>query len=203
MQDLLAHDLRRPGRAPVGRSDSRPGTAARLRAVTRAARVRVPRRRPPSRPRSGRWPRIVPLPQLVDDGQQLFFATRSILFRTSTTGTFKSVSSSGHELVAVPSLCGRVDAPASRTSTSAERFHRGVDHAHVHPVQRPVDARRIDEHDLPARGTLWTLRRRRLLGIVLRPRMRVRVVWGLSETIATFSPTMRLRRVDLPALGRP
>ena len=31
----------------------------------------------------------------------------------------------------------------------------------------------------------------------------MRVVCGLSETIATFAPTMRLRSVDLPALGRP
>ena len=34
-------------------------------------------------------------------------------------------------------------------------------------------------------------------------RMRLRVVWGLSETIATFWPTSRLTRVDLPTLGRP
>ena len=35
------------------------------------------------------------------------------------------------------------------------------------------------------------------------PRIRVRVVCGLSETMAIFVPMMRLRRVDLPALGRP
>ena len=34
-------------------------------------------------------------------------------------------------------------------------------------------------------------------------RMRLRVVWGLSETIATFWPTSRLTRVDLPTFGRP
>jgi len=33
--------------------------------------------------------------------------------------------------------------------------------------------------------------------------MRVRVVCGLSETMAIFSPTTRLRSVDFPALGRP
>ena len=33
--------------------------------------------------------------------------------------------------------------------------------------------------------------------------MRLRVVCGLSETIASFWPTSRLRSVDLPALGRP
>ena len=35
------------------------------------------------------------------------------------------------------------------------------------------------------------------------PVMRVRVVWGLSETMATFSPTTALRREDLPTLGLP
>jgi hypothetical protein len=29
------------------------------------------------------------------------------------------------------------------------------------------------------------------------------VVWGLSETMLTFSPTIRFRSVDLPTFGRP
>jgi hypothetical protein len=33
--------------------------------------------------------------------------------------------------------------------------------------------------------------------------MRLRVVWGLGETMATFWPTSVLTSVDLPALGRP
>src|ERR687898_307661 len=33
--------------------------------------------------------------------------------------------------------------------------------------------------------------------------IRFLVVCGLSETMATLVPTMRLRRVDLPAFGRP
>src|SRR5436305_10669100 len=33
--------------------------------------------------------------------------------------------------------------------------------------------------------------------------MRLRVVCGLSDTIASFVPTMRLSSVDLPAFGRP
>ena len=33
--------------------------------------------------------------------------------------------------------------------------------------------------------------------------MRVRVVCGLSDTMAIFVPMTRLRRVDLPAFGRP
>ena len=32
-------------------------------------------------------------------------------------------------------------------------------------------------------------------------RMRLRVVWGLSETMATFWPTRRFTRVDLPTFG--
>src|SRR3977135_3949370 len=40
-------------------------------------------------------------------------------------------------------------------------------------------------------------------GRVTIPRILKRVVWGLFETAAIFSPTSRLSRVDLPALGRP
>ena len=32
---------------------------------------------------------------------------------------------------------------------------------------------------------------------------RQRVVWGLEVTIATFSPTSRFVRLDLPTFGRP
>ena len=46
-------------------------------------------------------------------------------------------------------------------------------------------------------NTIW------LSSMFLTARMRVRVVWGLSDTIATFVPTMRLSSVDLPAFGRP
>src|SRR4030042_3882449 len=40
-------------------------------------------------------------------------------------------------------------------------------------------------------------------GRFLIPRRRLRVVWGLLETMASFWPRSRLRSVDLPALGRP
>jgi hypothetical protein len=39
--------------------------------------------------------------------------------------------------------------------------------------------------------------------VVLMPRMLMRVVWGLSETMAIFWPRRALRSVDLPVLGRP
>ena len=38
---------------------------------------------------------------------------------------------------------------------------------------------------------------------VITPVMRVRVVWGLEVTMATFSPTKRFVRLDLPTFGRP
>src|SRR5215469_8066086 len=40
-------------------------------------------------------------------------------------------------------------------------------------------------------------------GIVSTPWMEVRVVCGLSATIATFCPITAFSRVDLPAFGRP
>src|ERR671919_482132 len=40
-------------------------------------------------------------------------------------------------------------------------------------------------------------------GSLRMPTMRLRVVCGLGETMATFWPRMRLSSVDLPALGRP
>ena len=35
------------------------------------------------------------------------------------------------------------------------------------------------------------------------PVMRLRVVWGLVETMAIFSPTRAFSKVDLPTFGRP
>ena len=48
-----------------------------------------------------------------------------------------------------------------------------------------------------SRKTNWLSPRFRMAQI------RFRVVWGLLETMATFSPTRALVRVDLPTLGRP
>src|SRR5437660_6040993 len=41
------------------------------------------------------------------------------------------------------------------------------------------------------------------LGTLMIPRMRLRVVWGFGEMMASFSPTSALSSVLLPALGRP
>ena len=40
-------------------------------------------------------------------------------------------------------------------------------------------------------------------GRAMTARMRLRVVCGLFETMATFWPTRRFTRVDFPTLGRP
>src|SRR5882672_5232205 len=48
-----------------------------------------------------------------------------------------------------------------------------------------------------SRNTTW------LSSSVTMPRITLRVVWGLSVTMEIFSPTRRLRRVDLPEFGRP
>src|SRR6185503_4167827 len=48
-----------------------------------------------------------------------------------------------------------------------------------------------------SRKTIWPS------GRVRTPIMRVRVVCGLSDTMAIFSPTSLLSSVDLPAFGRP
>src|ERR1700690_1559547 len=41
------------------------------------------------------------------------------------------------------------------------------------------------------------------LGTLMMPRIRLRVVWGFGEIIASFSPTSAFNSVLLPALGRP
>ena len=59
-------------------------------------------------------------------------------------------------------------------------------------VARALDARQVGEHELARRS-----------GRVATPRIARRVVCGLSETIATFGPTIALTSVDLPTFGRP
>jgi len=59
-----------------------------------------------------------------------------------------------------------------------------------------VNSRRVDQHDLPRLASF-------LLGTLMMPRMRLRVVCGFGEMMASFSPTSALSSVLLPALGRP
>ena len=95
----------------------------------------------------------------------------------------------GDELVAVPRARRRVEHQHDNVDFT-QRIDGGVHHPDVQPMEGPMDARRIDEHDLAVR-------------IVLHAEDAARVVCGLSETIATFAPISVLSRVDLPALGRP
>src|SRR5580700_11423739 len=52
-------------------------------------------------------------------------------------------------------------------------------------------------------STIWPASRPFCFGTLMMPRMRLRVVWGLGEMMASFSPTSAFSSVLLPALGRP
>ena len=97
-------------------------------------------------------------------------------------------SRSTDERLALPAFSERVHEPEDEVR-GRERVGRVAHHRGVHPEVRPVDARRVHEGDLRRRASA---RRRGCAS---------RVVWGLSETIATFSPTSRLTSVDLPDVG--
>ena len=83
--------------------------------------------------------------------------------------------------------------------------HRLAHHEAVERRARQVHARRVHEDDLPVgrrpapRGSSMA----RVASPFHTPTMRLRVVCGLGVTMASFSPTMALSRVDLPTLGRP
>ena len=80
-------------------------------------------------------------------GSSFDFLIRSILFRIRKTGAFACFTRSMHEAVALARRLGHVDDQPEHVDL-ADRVDRGVDHAHVHAVQRAMDARRIEEHDL-------------------------------------------------------
>lgn len=67
---------------------------------------------------------------------------------------------------------------------------RASHHCIAEPVLRAVDAGRVKEHILSS-PTVWM------------PTILPRVVCGLLDTMATFSPRMRFMSVDLPTLGLP
>ena len=66
-------------------------------------------------------------------------------------------------------------------------------------VNRIIGRREAVVEDVPGVSTKTTW----ASGRSSTPRTSVRVVWGLSETIDTFSPRMWLTSVDFPTLGRP
>ena len=84
-------------------------------------------------------------------GSSFAFPTRSILFRTSTTGTTMFFTQAEQVLLAAARLLRRVEHDADEVDI-AHRLERGVDHAHVHAVRRLVNAGRVDEHDLAVLG---------------------------------------------------
>ena len=85
---------------------------------------------------------------------------------------------------------GRLDDDADDVDPG-ERRERALVRTLAEQRAGPVHTRRVEEHDL------------RLRSVVRTPRISLRVVCGLSETIATLRPTMRFTSVDLPTLGRP
>ena len=82
-------------------------------------------------------------------GSSLAFAIRSILFSASTTGT-RVLQELRDVLVAV-ARAGRRVVNERHDVHFAQRLDRGVDHPDVHPVQRPMDAGRVDEDNLRRR----------------------------------------------------
>ena len=83
-------------------------------------------------------------------GSSVGFATRSILLSTSTTGILTPFSRSDTYSSPLPGPRRRVE-DEHHDVHFAQRLDRRVHHPHVQPVQRPVDARRVDEHDLAVR----------------------------------------------------
>ncbi len=87
-----------------------------------------------------------------------------------------------------------VDSDASTTTTTTSRL-RSASSA----VSTMRTLRRCSGRWTPGVSTKTIC----AFGVVLTPRIRVRVVCGLSETMATLVSTSAFSSVDLPALGRP
>ena len=75
-------------------------------------------------------------------------ATRSTLFRTQIRGELALPTSSRAWRSPAPSLLGDVDDEDDDVDVE-DRLHRLVEHGPVEAVERPVEARRVDEDDLP------------------------------------------------------
>ena len=84
-------------------------------------------------------------------GSSAGLATRSILLSTRTTGCATPSSRSSTNSVALARRLRRVDDHARRRRRPRMRLDGGVHHADVQPVQRPVDAGRVDEDHLRRR----------------------------------------------------
>ena len=121
-----------------------------------------------------------------------FGDTRSALLRRQNTGPRYVRSGSSTSRSVSPMASDFAAASTTRPTTSTSSTARCA-----------VSSMRAPSRPPPACNpgvstkTIWASRR------FLIPVMRVRVVWGRGETIASFSPTRRLSNVDFPAFGRP
>jgi hypothetical protein len=93
------------------------------------------------------------LPVVIDERQQLLFGNEIDLVEHEyrrLRGFFQQVE---HIPVTFPRLLRRVDDQREHIDFP-HRLQRDVDHSHVEPVRRLVNARRVHEHDLPVRVVL-------------------------------------------------
>ena len=115
--------------------------------------------------------------------------TRSILLSTSNTGVAVLRATSTACAVLLAEAARRVGHKQQQVALLERRAH-GVHQALVQRRVGLVNAGRIEKDDLRLRRGDHALDD-------------VRVVCGLSATMATFWPTRAFSSVDLPAFGRP
>ena len=111
------------------------------------------------------------------------------MFSAITTGTPSEKTRSAMKRSPAP-IRSRADEDEQDRVDVLERPVDGALHALGHRVERALEARQVDEHELVAVA-------------VHDAEIRRRVVCGLSETIATLPPTSAFTSVDLPTFGRP
>src|SRR4051794_19776096 len=116
-------------------------------------------------------------------------SSRSTLLTTTTTGTPLPASSEAMNLSPGPARSSPLSTSSAASDSSSSRSTRRC--------MRSVSASR--GRCTPGRSTSTSCHS----GVVATPRIARRVVWGLSETIATLRPTIALTSVDLPTFGRP
>ena len=121
-------------------------------------------------------------------GSSLDFLIRSILLRIRNTGAFDVLHQIEDEAIALARRLGR------RRRPGRARRLRGSCRRAASTIRTFM---RCSGRWMPGVSRNTTC----ASGIVRTPRIRFRVVCGLSETIASLVPTSRLSSVDLPAFG--
>ena len=175
-----------------GWSDTSPGGAVLLPAGSRPARWRTSGSTPePVRAETGNTSASSPKSAAACSAATVRgWSRRSILLTATTTGTVLRESASAiQRSPAPPTPCSPLTtisaASASRSSCSTRCCMRRVSSSRG----RCTPGRSVSTSCTSSR--------------VATPRIARRVVWGLSETIATLRPTIALTSVDLPTFGRP